>query len=62
MQPVLRDFVAWFGWFVFVSTVLLVGSHVVGSKLRARRRAAEEAVAKEPEKPAGGMKKVRQRV
>lgn len=38
MQPVIKEFTAWFGQFVLVSTIVLIIGHVVGTRLRARKK------------------------
>lgn len=65
MQPVIQDFVIWFGRFVFCSTIILVAGHFIGRKMRARKaalKAAEESKA-QPETNAGkgGMRKLASR-
>ena len=43
MQPIIHEFVVWFCQFVGVSAVLLVSSHLVAERWRARRLAAQKA-------------------
>lgn len=66
MQPVIQEFVVWFGRFVFCSTVILVAGHLIGRKLRARKaalKAAEEASAQtETSASKGGMRKLAPRI
>ena len=66
MQPVIQDFIVWFGRFVFWSTAILVAGHLVGRKLRARKAAlksAEEASSQtETSASKGGMRKLASRV
>lgn len=63
MQPVIQEFVIWFGRFVFCSTVILIAGHFVGRRMRARKaeRAAESASATENKSPVGGMRKLASR-
>ena len=66
MQPVIQDFIVWFGRFVFCSTAILVAGHLIGRKLRARKaalKAAEEASAQaETSASKGGMRKLASRI
>lgn len=59
MQPVIQEFVVWFGRFVFCSTVVLIVGHLIGRRMRARK-AEWDAVARISEKTttSGGMKKL----
>lgn len=61
MQPVIQEFVVWFGRFVFCSTVILVVGHAIGRRLRARKAAqiaeAERAKVEATSQP-GGMRKL----
>lgn len=64
MQPVIQDFVVWFGRFVFCSTVILVAGHAIGRRMRARKaalQAAEDAGPSHKSAQSGGMKKLASR-
>jgi hypothetical protein len=63
MQPVIQEFVIWFGRFVFCSTVILIVGHFVGRRMRARKaeRAAESEATADTKSPAGGMRKLASR-
>ena len=63
MQPVIQEFVIWFGRFVFCSTVILIAGHFVGRRMRARKaeRTAVSEAAVGSKSPTGGMKKLASR-
>jgi len=66
MQPVIQDFIVWFGRFVFCSTAILVTGNLIGRKLRARKAAgktAEKASAQAKTGASkGGMRKLTSRI
>ncbi|MDA1252150.1 MAG: hypothetical protein O2820_23345 [Planctomycetota bacterium] len=63
MQPVIQEFVIWFGRFVFCSTVILIAGHFVGRRMRARKaeQIAESEASVASKSPTGGMKKLASR-
>lgn len=48
MQPVISDFLAWFGRFVMVASVFIIATHLLARSLRKRK------AARTPRGPAAG--------
>lgn len=55
MQPVIQEFITWFGKFIFCASAILIAGHVVGRQMRARK--AARLASQTASQPTGGMKK-----